>query len=245
LLKKLYLKTQTARLKKFELAALKQFDVIVTITDVDKKTFADLGFKKPMVTCITGVDTADYKEKKSVVSKPRTVFHFASMDWMPNQEAVDWFLEKCWPTVHKAVPDSKFVIAGRYMPERFLKLSLPNVLAIEKVADSKTFYNEHQVMLVPLLSGSGLRIKIIEGMAYGKAIVSTSIGAEGIPVTHGKNILTADDAEQFSKAVISLLTDDALRKKLEKGALELACEEFDNKKVVQKLVEFYKSVLHA
>ncbi|HRD37448.1 MAG TPA: glycosyltransferase family 4 protein, partial [Bacteroidia bacterium] len=81
---------------------------------------------------------------------------------------------------------------GRDMPEKFRKLNLPNVMVIEKVADSKTFYNEHEIMLVPLLSGSGLRIKIIEGMAYGKPIVSTAIGAEGIKYTHGKNILIAN-----------------------------------------------------
>jgi glycosyltransferase involved in cell wall biosynthesis len=243
-LKRIYLKKQTERLKKFEMAVLSCLDVIVTITDVDKKVFERLGFKKPIVTCITGVDVAAYETKRSDVVKPRTIFHFASMDWMPNQEAVDWFLEKCWPTILKAMPDSKFVIAGRYMPQRFLKLNLPNVLVIEKVADSKVFYNEHQIMLVPLLSGSGLRIKIIEGMAYGKAIVSTSIGAEGIRVTSGKNIVIADDPEQFSKAIIDLLTHDALRNRLEIEAREFARQEFDNQKVVFQLVEFYKSILH-
>lgn len=244
LLKKMYLGLQTHRLKNFELKVLQQIDAIVTITDIDKQFFKDHGFTKPIYTCITGVDVEAYKTKISEVKKPKTIFHFASMDWMPNQEAVDWFLANCWKQVHSAVPDAKLVIAGRNMPEKLVKLNLPNVLVIEKVADSKQFYNEHEIMLVPLLSGSGLRIKIIEGMAYGKPIVSTAIGAEGITYTNGKNILIADTATDFSEAVIALLKDDNKRQALEKEARLFAENEFDNKKVVSGLVDFYRNTLH-
>jgi glycosyltransferase involved in cell wall biosynthesis len=164
------------------------------------------------------------------------------MDWMPNQEAVEWFLTNCWKKVHQAVPDCKFVIAGRNMPQRLLKLNEPNVLAIENVANSKEFYTQHDIMLVPLLSGSGLRIKIIEGMSYGKAIVSTSIGAEGIPVTDGKNILIADTPQSFCNAVIELLKDDTKRHELEREAQKFAEAEFDNKKVAASLIGFYNSL---
>lgn len=243
-LKKWYLGMQTKRLKKFELNVLKDLDAIVTITDIDKDFFRELGFKKPIYTCITGVDVNLYKQKNSINVKPKTIFHFASMDWMPNQEAVEWFLSNCWQTVHKAVPDAKLVLAGKEMPESILKLNLPNVLVIEKVADSKTFYNEHQIMLVPLLSGSGLRIKIIEGMAYGKAIISTAIGAEGIKYTNNKNIIIANTPQEFSEAVIRVLQNEDVRTALEKEAQLFAENEFDNKKVVSGLVEFYKNTLH-
>lgn len=244
-LKKWYLSLQTSRLKKFELDTLSKLDAIVTITDIDKDFFLDLGFKKPIYTCITGVNVSSYKEKKSNNKKPKTIFHFASMDWMPNMEAVEWFLNNCWEKVHKAVPEAKLVLAGRDMPEKFRKLNLSNVMVIEKVADSKTFYNEHEIMLVPLLSGSGLRIKIIEGMAYGKPIVSTAIGAEGIKYTHGKNILIANSPLEFSDAVISLLQNEEKRMELEREAQLLAEQQFDNKKVVEGLVQFYKSNLNA
>ena len=128
------------------------------------------------------------------------------------------------------------------MPQRLAKLNQPNVLVVESVKDSKVFYNEHEIMLVPLLSGSGLRIKLIEGMAYGKAIVSTSIGAEGINYTNGKNILIADSASDFTKAVVELLKDDTKRASLEQGALNYAEREFDNKIVVAGLVNFYKTL---
>ncbi len=242
-IKKSYLSLQNKRLKQFELAVLKQIDAIVSITDHDKGLFRKLDFKLPIYTCITGVDVSKYKQKETEAVKPRTIFCFASMDWMPNVEAVDWFLQHCWAKV-SLVQGTKFIIAGRHMPERFLKLNLPNVQVIEKVESSKKFYNQHEIMLVPLLSGSGLRIKIIEGMAYGKAIVSTSVGAEGINISNGKNIIIEDDPAKFTDAVIELLQDENKRHKIEKEAQLFAEKEFDNAVVVSELVNFYKTVLN-
>jgi glycosyltransferase involved in cell wall biosynthesis len=244
-LKKWYLNLQTKRLKNFELKVLRQVDAIVSITDFDKTIFKELNFEKPIYTCITGVDINAYKTEGVENINTGTIFYFSSMDWMPNQEAVNWFLANCWKEVHQAIPEAKLVIAGRYMPEYILRTNLPNVQIIENVKDARSFYNEHEIMLVPLLSGSGLRIKIIEGMAYGKAIVSTSIGAEGIKIESGKNILIADSASAFSNAVIELLKHPEKRKLLEKNAREFAENEFDNKKVVAGLVEFYNSLLNA
>lgn len=243
--KKWYLGLQTKRLKNFELKVLNELDAIVTITDFDKTVFEKEGFKKPIYTCITGVDVNDYKKKKSETKKPKTIFHFASMDWMPNIEAAEWFLNNCWKSILKQVPDAKFVMAGRNMPPHLRKLNEANVLVVEDVQDSRAFYNEHEIMLVPLASGSGLRIKIIEGMAYGKAIVSTSVGAEGINYTNGKNLLIADLPKDFIKAVVDLLKDETKRNELEKGAQAFAEQEFDNGKVVSGLVNFYKTVLNA
>jgi len=243
-LKKKYLQLQTKRLKQFELNIWNRVDAIISITDIDKSYIEKETAGKPVFTCITGVDVNEYKSKTGTeaVKIPKTIFSFSSMDWMPNREAVEWFLNNCWDKVHKAVPESRFIIAGRNMPAYLMNINLPGVEIIEDVNNSKEFYNTYEVMLVPLLSGSGLRIKIIEGMAYGKAIVSTNIGAEGIKITNGKNILIADSASDFSKAVISMLNDPQQRQAIEKGARQFAEEEFDNKKVVSKLVQFYKTL---
>ena len=242
--KKWYLTLQTKRLKKFELKILNNLDAIVTITDFDKSVFGKIGFKKPIYTCITGIDVKKYGQKTGDLKKPKTLFHFASMDWMPNQEAVEWFLNNCWRGILREVPDAKFVIAGRNMPQHILKVNEPNILVVEKVIDSRKFYNEHEIMLVPLASGSGLRIKIIEGMAYGKAIVSTSVGAEGINYTNGKNIIIADLPKDFIKSVVDLLKDDNKRFTIERGAQNFAETEFDNTKVVAGLVNFYNEKLN-
>ena len=166
------------------------------------------------------------------------------MDWLPNQEAANWFLDNCWDTIHKAVPEAKLIVAGRGMPLEFFHITRPNVLIVENVENGKAFFQQHQVMIVPLWSGSGLRIKIIEGMAYGKAIVSTSIGAEGINFTDKKNILIADNAADFSNAVIKLLLDNSTRNQLEVNSAEFARVEFDNFKVVSRLVQFYNNLLN-
>lgn len=244
-IKKIYLTIQNNRLKKFELNVLKRVDAVVPITDRDKKEFIALGYKKSIFTCITGVDVKSYQLAQEINQKAKTIFYFGSMDWLPNQEAVNWFLNNCWDNIHKALPEAKFIIAGRGMPLEFFRITRPNVLIVENVDNGKTFYQQHDIMVVPLWSGSGLRIKIIEGMAYGKAIVSTSIGAEGIPFTHQKNILIADTAEDFSKAVIALLLNKAKKKEIEKEASELALNEFDNYKLISNLNEFYKKLIHA
>ena len=130
------------------------------------------------------------------------------------------------------------------MPNNLKQLNKPNVVIIENVTNGKLFYQQHQLMIVPLLSGSGLRIKIIEGMSYGKPIVSTSVGAEGIHYTDGINILIANEAKQFSQKVIELLNDVNLQQQLQKNASELAYQQFDNTKVVSKLVNFYTQLLN-
>ena len=242
--KKWYIGLQTKRLKQFEINTLNTIEAVISITNFDKAEFEKLKSNKPIYTCITGVDVKEYQNKISEVIKPNTVFYFASMDWLPNQEAVKWFLDNCWDTIHKAVPDAKFIIAGRGMPNNLKQLNKPNVVIIENVTNGKLFYQQHQLMIVPLLSGSGLRIKIIEGMSYGKPIVSTSVGAEGIHYTDGTNILIANEAKQFSQKVIELLNDVNLQQQLQKNASELAYQQFDNTKVVSKLVNFYTQLLN-
>ncbi len=240
-IKKWYLNLQNKRLKKFELSAIHQLHGIAAITDVDKKMFEKFNFTKPTCTCITGVDLNNYTTNSSLSLQQKTVFYFASMDWLPNQEAVSWFLEKVWPIVTKADPSIKFIIAGRNMPLKFKNLVLNNVQVIENVKSAQTFYNENLIMLVPLLSGSGLRIKIIEGMAYGKAIVSTSIGAEGIDCTDNKNILLRDSPQGFAEAILELVASSKKITDLQNEARSLAEEKFENKKVVEQFINFIQN----
>lgn len=243
-LKRMYLTLQNKRLKAFELEVISKVDAIVPITQTDANEFCKLGANKPVFTCLTGVDVQEYQNRLDLNEKAKTIFYFGSMDWLPNQEAANWFLTNCWDTIHKAVPEAKLIIAGRGMPLEFFHITRPNVVIVENVENGKAFFQQHQIMIVPLWSGSGLRIKIIEGMAYGKAIVSTRIGAEGINYSDKKNIVIADNPADFSDAVIRLLTDKVSRNQLEKSAAEFAVAEFDNFKVVAKLIQFYTRLLN-
>lgn len=236
-LKKIYLTLQNKRLKQFELKAFAEADTIVTITDEDRKNISTLVPNKPIITCLTGINLNTYQTAYQA-KYPNTLFHFASMDWMPNIEAVDWLMDKVWPIVIQKKPDAKLVLAGRGMPERFKKLASHTIMIIDNVADSKIFYQEYDIMLVPLWSGSGLRIKLVEGLAYGKAIITTSIGAEGIAYQKNKDMLIADDVKEFAEAIIKLLQNENEKHALQKNGRLLAENLFDYKAIGKKLIEF-------
>ena len=243
-IQKIYLQIQTDKLRKFEHRIYQSVDAIVPITNADadhiRKHSSSL-----IHTAITGVDIKKYIKNNSLGFEPMSVFHFGSMDWIPNQEAVDWFLSMCWPTILGQVPEAKFIIAGRNIPKRFKQLASDSILIFENVPDAAAIYNQFNVMIVPILSGSGMRIKIVEGLSYGKAIVSTTIGAEGINVTHGKEIILVDSSQEFTSAVVELLKNKNQRVELEKNARIFAGAYFDYLPIASKLVEFYKNLIQS
>ena len=239
--KKTYLNIQNSRLKTFEINAFNQVDAIVTITDEDKKIISSICPNKLIHTCLTGINLDSYKQVLTS-KQPNSLFHFASMDWMPNVEAVDWLLKEVWNEVIKQQPNAKLILAGREMPDRIKKNATKNITIIDNVNDSSEFYNTYDIMLVPLWSGSGLRIKLVEGLAYGKAIITTSIGAEGIPYTAGKNMLIADSAREFSNAITTLLTENDQKQELQINARKLAETIFDYKVIAAQLITFYKGL---
>lgn len=241
--KKTYLSLQNSRLKSFEINVFNQVDAIVTITDEDKKTIASIYPNKPIYTCLTGINLTSYQQVVTP-KHPDTLFHFASMDWMPNIEAVDWLLKEVWDDVLKQQPNAKLVLAGRGMPERFKSRQgvTSNITIIDDVKDSAEFYKTYDIMLVPLWSGSGLRIKLVEGLAYGKAIITTSIGAEGIPYSSGKDLIIADSGEDFTKAIIELLNNASLKQNLQSSSRKLAEQTFDYKTIAKQLIDFYKEI---
>ncbi len=241
-LKKVYLGIQNERLKVFEINAFQKVNAIVTITDEDKKTISEICPHQSIHTCLTGIDLEKYFPVKKA-KHPNTLFHFASMDWMPNVEAVEWLVTSVWPHVLKNKPDAQLVLAGRGMPEHIKKMASKNIQVLGQVSDSSDFYRTYDIMLVPLWSGSGLRIKLVEGLAYGKSIITTTIGAEGIPYTNLKHIQIADSEIDYAHAIVSLLNNDHLKEGLQKGARELAEIHFDYKRIANELITFYKTLL--
>lgn len=240
-IKKMYLTLQNNRLKRFELNAFSACDAIVTITDEDKKIISQLVPNKAITTCLTGINLNQYQLIPQA-TKPNTVFHFASMDWMPNIEAVDWLMEKVWGKVTQQLPDAKLVLAGRGMPEKFKQLVNTNITVIDSVENSKDFYNTYDIMLVPLWSGSGLRIKLVEGLAYGKAIITTSIGAEGIPFTQNKDMIVANNETDFANAIVSLLNGNIDKPQLQQNARKLAEQHFNYQSISANLIDFAHSL---
>ena len=241
----IYLKLLASRIKKFEISYLNSYDVLVPITDRDGDLLDQLGNTKPRHTTQTGIDLATLVPKAGQLEYP-SAFHLGALDWAPNQEGLLWFLENCWPKLQQKYPQLKFFVAGRNAPDWLQsKLQYKNVVFLGEIEDAYAFMNSKAIMVAPLLSGSGMRVKIIEGLALGKAIVSTSIGAEGIAVEKGKHILLADEADEFIQAVSNLIEDRDLYDQLCKNAIDFIHDKFDNLAIAESLTDFYKQYLNA
>jgi len=160
----------------------------------------------------------------------------------PNQEGLIWFLKNAWTRISDKYPDLNFYIAGRNAPEWFIQRCVyKNVIYLGEVGDAYKFMNSKAVMIVPLLSGSGMRIKIIEGMALGKTIISTSIGAEGIKCTHEKDILIADTVNDFINEIERVIINNDIFERVGNNAVIFVKENFNNITISGSLTGFYRS----
>jgi glycosyltransferase involved in cell wall biosynthesis len=241
-LKKQYLGTLTRKLRNYELSVMDKFDGIATITAKDAEFFRKAGCRIPLTDIPFGIDINNYKPEYTAKDEV-SLFHLGSMNWMPNEEGVRWFLDNAWPEIHKANPNLKFYLAGRMMPGWLINLKINNVEVVGEVDDATKFINEKGIMIVPLLSGSGIRIKIIEGMALGKTIISTTIGAEGINYKKGRDILIADTPEEFHKAVSQCINDKDYCSSIGRNARKLIENDHNIKKIIDKLIRFYNKVI--
>lgn len=238
-----YLRNLSKRIKRFEINHLNLYDILVPITDRDGLILDTLGNTKPRHTSQTGIDFASLVPTARKLEFP-SLFHIGALDWAPNQEGLIWFFDHCWAKIHAENPQLKFYLAGRNAPEWFERHTrLDGVEYLGEINDAYDFMNSKAVMVVPLFSGSGMRIKIIEGMALGKPIVTTDIGTEGIPTENGKNILIANDADQFIEAITRLINDRALSDQIGRNAIGFIQEKFDNLSQAGALIEFYKQHL--
>ena len=241
-IKRVYLSNLARRIRKMESLYLNAYDVMIPITERDAGIFAGMGCKLPVHVTPTGVCTNSLVPDRSVIEFP-SIFHIGALDWAPNQEGLFFFLEKVWPELHRNNPALKFYIAGRNAPEKISKINLENVIFLGEVDDAYQFMNSKAIMVVPLLSGSGMRIKIIEGMALGKTIVSTSLGAEGISFEHGKNIIIADKPENIATEIQDLLNNFDNFDTIGRQAREFVSKAYDNKQIISDLLGFYKKHL--
>jgi len=240
-LKRIYLRHLARTLKKHELAVINDFDGVAAITKNDADFFIQAGCRVPVTDIPFGINLAPIHEYPQV-TRDITLFSIGSMNWIPNQEGIRWFLETVWPEVTKRHPFLKYFIAGREMPSWLTESHYPNVVIAGEVEDALKFINEHTVMIVPLFSGSGIRIKIIEGMACGKTIISTTVGAEGIYYTNQENILIANDPVDFIKMISACMSDRLFLNKIGKNAKELIKKDYDRDQIIKKLVGFYQKI---
>ena len=242
-LKRLFLDTMSRRLEKFERRYLRQFDAVAAITEDDARRLRALHCPEPVVFIPAGVDLSRVQPDPAAQPKPRTLYVIGSLDWLPNQEGVEWLLREVWPTVHAEMPDVELHIAGRNAPAHLLNLREDNVFMHGFVESSPAFMQAHGLMLVPLLSGGGMRVKIIEGMALGKAILSSTLGAEGIAARDGENLLVRDGAAAWLDTLRAWYRGDVDVAQIGAAAARTAADVYDNRRVVQRFVDLYEQLL--
>jgi len=240
-LKKWYLNTITPRLKKYEQESLNHCDLLVGITERDVAQFRGMGLQKPAVAMPIGLDCRDYLADDASFQRPLSLGFIGSLDWMPNAEGLAWFLDSVWrPLLAPAFPELTFHIAGRNTPPWLRRLRLPRVHVHGEVPSAPEFINQHSVLVVPLLAGGGMRAKILEGMALGKVVLSTSVGMEGIAARHLQEALLADKPEDFYSAVNWCYAQGPELVRMGQRAQVFCVQNFDNLEIARRLLEAYR-----
>jgi len=240
--KRFYLKVLTSRIKAMELGTMNNFDSMVTITPNDADFFRTNACTIPLFSMPVGINYTDYTADHSGMDKS-SLFHIGALDWMPNSEGLDWFFKYVWLELKKSFPDLKFYLAGRNAPESFVNsLNYEDVVYLGEVEDAQKFIQQNAIMIVPLFSGSGMRIKILEGLALEKVIVSTSLGAEGIPATDGENILIANTSTEFVDKISEVLNNRKKFSDISHEAGVFVRKNFDTFTLTKGLLSFYKKL---
>lgn len=241
--KKLYLQLSSKRIKRFELKQLNDFNAIAVFTAQDKQIMHYYGATVPVEVIPVGIEMNMYHPQPEKAEFP-SLFFLGSLAWMPNREGIQWFLETFFNDISNGDLRVKVYIAGNDIPDQFDEYTSPGKIFIQgEVDDALEFVNSKAIMIVPLLSGGGMRVKIVEGMAMQKCIISTSLGAEGIPYTDGVNILIADNKEAFFNAITTCIADEDYCKSIGKNARRLIEENHDNGTITNRLIEFYEQIL--
>lgn len=239
--KRWYLQYLTRKLKRYELEHLNKYDYLVAVSERDLKKFKTLGYKDGAMSSPIGLDMKNYATINSRKSIDDICF-IGALDWIPNMEGLMWFIENVWPELNRNYPDLKFHIAGRNTPDSLKNLNLPNLVVHGEVADAIEFVDKFSMMIVPLFSGSGMRVKILEGMALGKVVITTTLGKEGIHAENDVHLLVADNPEEFINQISGVLTGQKDKAQIGKSARSFVEGYYDHGVNAMKLLEKYRSL---
>ena len=221
-LKKLVYGLEFAKMQRYEQEMVRRFHHVIAVSEHDKALMSAWGDATRLTVVPTGVDTEQFHPGPKTGQRSPLVVFVGAMDWEPNVDAVEYFCREIWPGVLARVPNAHFRIVGRNPDGRVRKLASDSVEVTGRVPSVIDHLREAALVVVPLRIGGGTRLKIYEAMAVGKAVVSTTVGAEGLDVHHGHDILLSDEPNAFADSVGRLLLDEGTRGSLERAAAELA-----------------------
>lgn len=238
----LYSFIQWQKLRRYEAAVCRRVDHVIAVSEADREILQKLAPGAKVTVIPNGVDTRAYDPQRtySLILEPHSVVFTGKMDFRPNIDAVLWFCRQVLPLIKSRVPDVHFYIVGQKPPQRLRSLAEDAAVTLTGyVDDVQPYIAGAGVYVVPLRIGGGTRLKIMEAMALGKAIVSTSLGCEGYPVTSGQELLIADTPQDFARCVVGLLGDARRREELGRAGRRFVEERYDWRAIVPRLERVY------
>ena len=248
LVRRAYLHHLARGLRQFETWLAPTFDAIAAITEPDRQQWAALaGPAVRTVTVPAGVDRTRFRPDPAIRPAARTVAVIGSLNWQPNLEGLRWLLTAVWPLVRARVPDLTLHIAGSHPPAWLTELVAPGVVVHGFVPSAADFLHQHPVLLVPLLSGGGMRIKIIEAMTLGRCVLTTTVGGEGIDGTDGREWLVADTPAAWADTLTRCFgaAPDLDPAAIGRAAAARAAQCYDNAIIITRFEALYAELLAA
>jgi glycosyltransferase involved in cell wall biosynthesis len=238
-IKKWYFKNLSGRLLNFEKDLVSKCNGIMAISNKDKEWFENQVPKQNICTVSAGIDFEYFSDYHN--NEP-DLFYIGALDWLPNQEGLLWFFKHVWPEINLKYPHLKFYLAGRNPSKQMKLLKAKNLVFLGEIEHAKDFIKAHSILIIPLFSGSGIRIKIIEAMAFGKAVITTSLGLEGNPAEHQQEVVIANTADEFLSGLDYLLAEKQRIVNLGNKASRLVHVHFNQQKLAEKAMQFYRSI---
>jgi sugar transferase (PEP-CTERM/EpsH1 system associated) len=223
------LRTQWQRMLRFERAAVRRFDLVLAVSDIDRRTLQQLygPLRRSVHVVPTGVDTGYFSASATAV-RPRHLVFTGSMDWLPNEDGMQYFVRDVLPLVRAEEPGATLSIIGRSPTPAVRQLAQEHGVEVTgRVDDVRPHMAAGAVYVVPLRIGGGTRLKIFEAMSMGKAVVSTTVGAEGLPVVPGTHVVIADTPAAFARAIVRLFRDPEGRDRIGTAARQLVVDHYD------------------
>ncbi|MEE1945976.1 glycosyltransferase family 4 protein [Pedobacter sp. KR3-3] len=238
-----YLEFLSRRLKVYETEQLNRFHQVFAISHPDRQQILLMGCQTRLDVFPVAIDFDKYHVDLKKTSFP-TLFHLGAMDWRPNKEGLEWFLDEIWPDIETLSGELRFYIAGKNMQKQFFEYDSENLIVESEVFDAIEFMNSKAIMIVPLLSGSGMRVKIIEGMAMQKCIIATTMAAEGINCEPGKDILIADTPDEFYRSILQCITQPNRWREIGKNARKTVERDHEIYSNAKRMFEIYEKLLY-